>query len=81
MDNFLSNAQALQAAEDSLKALPQFSGKELNVFQNVQFYGSSRPRIEIDIQDPENRIISTTTPMKTASGANRNRYKFPAAAT
>jgi len=53
MDNFLSNAQALQAAEDSLKALPQFSGKELNVFQNVQFYGSSRPRIEIDIQDPE----------------------------
>ena len=53
MDNFLSNAQALQAAEDSLKALPQFSGKELNVFQNVQFYGSSRPRIEIDIQDQE----------------------------
>ena len=53
MDNFLSNTQALQAAEDSLKALPQFSGKELNVFQNVQFYGSSRPRIEIDIQDPE----------------------------
>ncbi len=52
MDNFLSNAEALQAAEDSLKALPQFEGKPLNIFQNIQFYGGSRPRIEIDVQDP-----------------------------
>ena len=76
MDNFLSNAQALQAAEDSLKALPQFSGKELNVFQNVQFYGSSRPRIEIDIQDPEkpDNIDHYTY-------EDRSRYKSPAAAT
>lgn len=52
--NLLQDAQALQAAEDALKALPQFGGKALNVFQNVKFYGSSRPRIEIDIQDPNN---------------------------
>ena len=54
MDNFLSNAEALQAAEDSLKALPQFGGKPLNVFQNVKFYGGSNPRIEIDVQDSNN---------------------------
>ena len=49
----LTDAKALQAAEDSLKALPQFKGKPLNVFQNIQFYGGDTARIEIDIQDPE----------------------------
>lgn len=51
IDNIVVNEKVLQAAEDSLKALPQFNGKPLNVFQNVRFYSN---RIEIDIQDPNN---------------------------
>lgn len=53
--NLLRDAQALQAAEDALKALPQFGGKPLNVFQNVHFYGGSYDsKIKINIQDPNN---------------------------
>lgn len=47
--NPLADAAALQKAEDALKALPQFAGKELNVFQDVHFY---KDRIEMDVQDP-----------------------------
>lgn len=50
--NFLADAAALQAAEDALKALPQFGGKPLNIFQNIHFYGGERPRITVEIQDP-----------------------------
>lgn len=50
--NFLEDAAALQAAEAALKALPQFSGKAVNVFENVDFFGGVRPRIELDVQDP-----------------------------
>lgn len=50
--NFLADATALQAAEDALKALPQFGGKPLNIFQNIHFYGGKRPRITVEIQDP-----------------------------
>ena len=50
--NFLADAAALQAAEDALKALPQFGGKPVNVFQTIHFYGGSHPRITVDIQDP-----------------------------
>ena len=50
--NFLADATALQAAEDALKALPQFGGKPVNVFQTIHFYGGSNPRITVDIQDP-----------------------------
>lgn len=46
-----ADANTLQQAEDALKALPQFAGKELNVFQNVHFYNDGR--IIIEIQDPK----------------------------
>ncbi|MDO1508799.1 MULTISPECIES: hypothetical protein [unclassified Neisseria] len=52
--DFLADGQALQNAEDSLKALPQFDGQALNVFQDVRFYGGDLARIEISIQDPAN---------------------------
>ncbi len=52
--NFLADAAALQKAEDELKALPQFGGKELSVFQDVRFYGGKRPRITVEVQDPNN---------------------------
>ncbi|WP_232005249.1 hypothetical protein [Neisseria animaloris] len=52
--NFLVDEQALQNAEDSLKALPQFHRRPLNVFQDVRFYGGDSARIEISIQNPVN---------------------------
>lgn len=51
--DFLSNAEKLQKAEDELKNLPKFKGKELRAFQNVNFYGGISPRIEIEIIDPD----------------------------
>lgn len=53
---FLADAGALQKAEDALKALPQFKGKPLSMFQNVSFYDGegSVARIEVDVQDPNN---------------------------
>lgn len=53
---FLGDAAALQKAEDALKALPQFEGKPLNFFQNINFYDGegSTARIEADVQDPNN---------------------------
>ncbi|MBX9450101.1 MAG: hypothetical protein KL787_10455 [Taibaiella sp.] len=50
-DNFLTDAAALQKAEDELKALPKFNGKEVRVFQNVHFYNDGR--IMIELQDPD----------------------------
>ncbi|MGF6146990.1 Uncharacterised protein [Kingella potus] len=49
---FLGDAAALQAAEDAFKALPQFGGKPVNVFQTIHFYGGSDPRISVEVQDP-----------------------------
>ena len=56
MKPFLADAGALQKAEDALKALPQFKGKPLSMFQNVSFYDGkgSVARIEVDVQDPNN---------------------------
>lgn len=53
---FLADAGILQKAEDALKALPQFKGKPLSMFQNVNFYDGegSTARIEVDVQDPNN---------------------------
>lgn len=50
---YFDDAAALRQAHDSLKALPQFGGKPLMVFQNIHFYDDEGVnRIEIDIQDP-----------------------------
>lgn len=50
--SLLEDAAALQAAEEALKNLPQFRGRAVNVFDNIDFFDGSRPRIEADIQDP-----------------------------
>ncbi|WP_107928832.1 hypothetical protein [Neisseria animaloris] len=50
--NLLENAAALQAAEDALKNLPLLQGKAVNVYESVDFFDGVRPRIEVDIQDP-----------------------------
>ncbi|KPN73892.1 hypothetical protein [Neisseria sp. 74A18] len=50
--NFLENAEALQAAETALKNLPQFRGKSLIFFENIDFFSGVRPRIELNIQNP-----------------------------
>lgn len=51
--DLLSNVEKLQQAEDALKELPKFKGKDVRVFQNVQFYGGTMPRIEIELIDPD----------------------------
>ena len=51
--DLLTNTEELQKAEDALKELPKFKGKDVQVFQNVQFYGGTMPRIEIELIDPE----------------------------
>ncbi|XXQ68168.1 hypothetical protein ACKLNO_11315 [Neisseriaceae bacterium B1] len=52
--NPLTDAAALQKAQDQLQALPQFAGKELNVFQNVLFYDNNyKHNIKVDVQDPD----------------------------
>lgn len=47
--DYRGDAAALQKIEDQLKALPQFEGKPLKLFQNVTFYDN---RIILDVQDP-----------------------------
>ncbi len=48
--NLLEDASTLQKAKDALKALPQFEGKELKVFQDIYFYDDGR--IKLSLQDP-----------------------------
>lgn len=50
----LNNVEELQKAEDALRNLPQFKGKELRLFQNVNFYGGNYPRIELEVLNPDN---------------------------
>lgn len=48
--NLLADTKLLQDAENSLKNLPQFKGKEIKIFQKVYFYEDGR--IILSIQDP-----------------------------
>lgn len=50
--DYFADAAALQKAEDSLKALPQFGGKPLRIFQSVKFYNRDNNSISIDVIDP-----------------------------
>lgn len=50
---YFDDATALRQAQESLKALPQFAGKDVMFFQDVNFYDDEGVnRIEISIQDP-----------------------------
>lgn len=55
VSDLLSNVEELQKAEEALKNLPQFKGKELRVFQHVHFYGGEFPKITIEILNPDNQ--------------------------
>jgi len=88
--NFLADAAAPPAAEDALKALPQFGGKPVNIFQNIHFYGGERPRIIAEIQDPNNPDNidhyefedgkwSEPQPVRISGGGNMKDNVFPLA--
>ena len=48
--NFLIDSDALAKAEQELKALPEFRGKTIHVYQSVHFYDDGR--ISIKVQNP-----------------------------
>lgn len=48
--NLLTDVALLEKAEAELRAMPKFSGKDIKVFQNVNFYKDGR--ITIALQDP-----------------------------
>ncbi|RYD97491.1 MAG: hypothetical protein EOP54_10735 [Sphingobacteriales bacterium] len=49
-ENLLTDVALLEKAEAELRAMPKFSGKDMQVFQNVNFYKDGR--ITIALQDP-----------------------------
>lgn len=48
--NLLTDVKTLQKAENELKDLPKFKGKEIQIFQKIYFYGDGR--IVVSLQDP-----------------------------
>lgn len=49
---FCENVKALEAAETSLRNMPQFKGKNINIYRSVHFYEDYR--ISLKIQHPDN---------------------------
>lgn len=49
-ENFLGNAAALAAAENALRNLPAFAGKQIAVYEAVHFYDDGR--INLELQHP-----------------------------
>ncbi len=49
---FCENIKALEAAEASLRNMPQFKGKNINIYRSVHFYEDYR--ISMKIQHPDN---------------------------
>lgn len=49
--NLLQDKSTLQKAEQLLKDLPKFKGKDIKVFQNIHFYEDGR--VMVDLQDPD----------------------------
>lgn len=50
-----ASPDALQEAENKLRALPRFAGKEIMIFRSTHFYDDGR--IMLSIQDPEDHTI------------------------
>lgn len=50
--NLLADLPTLEKAETSLKEIPKFKGKEVNIFQDITFNGEGY--IIAKVQDPEN---------------------------
>lgn len=51
VENLLKDKSTLQKAEQLLKDLPKFKGKDIKVFQNIHFYEDGR--VVADLQDPD----------------------------
>ncbi|TDW51718.1 hypothetical protein EV144_101394 [Flavobacterium sp. 270] len=50
--NFLTNKQALKKAEEALRNLPQYAGKEIFIYSTLYFYNDGT--INVMLQHPEN---------------------------
>lgn len=50
--NFLTNEQKLNKAEEALRKLPQYMGKEIFIYSTISFYDDGR--IHVMLQHPQN---------------------------
>ena len=88
----LRDKQALSAAQQALTQLPELQGAPIQIYEQINFFDGTRPRIEIDLQDPkqpENILYYTyengkwsLTPISEApkpSGKNFARHLVPLA--
>ena len=49
----LRDKQALSAAQQALTQLPELQGAPIQIYEQINFFDGTRPRIEIDLQDPK----------------------------
>ena len=49
----LRNKAALRAAQQALTQLPELQGAPIQIYEQINFFDGTRPRIEIDLQDPK----------------------------
>ncbi|TWF42859.1 hypothetical protein FHW36_102620 [Chitinophaga polysaccharea] len=68
--NFLRNAAALAAAENALRNLPAFAGKQIAVYEAIHFYDDGR--INLELQHP------TRTDYIDAYRFNKGSWQEPA---
>ena len=78
----LRNKAALRAAQQALTQLPELQGAPIQIYEQINFFDGTRPRIEIDLQDPkqpENILYYTyengkwtPTPVGTDPEPNKN---------
>ena len=89
----LRNKAVLRAAQQALTQLPELQGAPIQIYEQINFFDGTRPRIEIDLQDPkqpENVLYYTyengkwmPTPVGTDPTPNKNyaRHLVPLAQT
>ena len=49
----LRDKTALRAAQQALTQLPELQGAPIQIYEQINFFDGTRPRIEIDLQDPK----------------------------
>lgn len=50
--NLLQDVELLKNAKNDLQHLPEFHGKKLRVYGKIDFFNGTRPRIEIQVENP-----------------------------
>ena len=78
----LRNKAVLRAAQQALTQLPELQDAPIQIYEQINFFDGTRPRIEIDLQDPkqpENVLYYTyengkwtPTPVGTDPEPNKN---------